>query len=44
MEKSFECNKDSWASRQAWARGSPERQRRMNSVIDWLVALSLTFQ
>jgi hypothetical protein len=28
----------------AFARGSLERQRRMNSVINWLVALSLTFQ
>jgi hypothetical protein len=25
-------------SRQAFARGSPERQRRMNSVINWLGA------
>jgi hypothetical protein len=32
------------SSRQALAQGSPERQRRMNSVINWLVALALTFQ
>src|ERR1039458_7351962 len=44
FEYSFECSKDNCASRQAFARGSPERQRRMNSVINWLVALSLTFQ
>src|ERR1035441_1486715 len=41
---SSEWSRDNCASRQAFARGSPERQRRMNSVINWLVALSLTFQ
>jgi hypothetical protein len=42
--KSFERNKDNCAFRQAFARGSPARHRRMNSVINWLVALSLTCQ
>jgi hypothetical protein len=44
FEYSFDRSKDNCASRHAFARGSPERQRRMNSVINWLVALSLTFQ
>jgi hypothetical protein len=40
----LEWSRDNCASRQAFARGSPERQRQMNSVINWLVALPLTFQ
>jgi hypothetical protein len=39
---SLEWSRDNYASRQPFARGSPERQRRMNSVINRLVALSLT--
>ena len=35
---------DNCASRHACTRGSPARQRRMNSVINRLVARSLTFQ
>jgi hypothetical protein len=41
---SLEWSRDHCASRQAFARGSPECQRRMNSVINWLLAISLTFQ
>jgi hypothetical protein len=46
LEKSFdfERNRDNCASRHAFARGSPACHRRINSVINWLVALSLTFQ
>jgi hypothetical protein len=44
FEYSFDRSKDNCASRHAFARGSPERQRPMNSVINRLVALSLTFQ
>jgi hypothetical protein len=39
FENSFERSKDNCASRQAFARGSPERQRRMDSVINWLGGL-----
>src|ERR1035438_5547470 len=34
FEYSFECSRDNCAFRQASARGSPERQRRLNSVIN----------
>jgi hypothetical protein len=44
FEKSFERKRVNCASRHAFARDSPARQRRMNSVINRLVALSLTFQ
>src|ERR1017187_3932135 len=36
---SSEWSRDNCASRQAFVRGSPERQRRMNSVINWLGGL-----
>jgi len=44
LANSFESRRDNCASRHALARGSPARQRRINSVINLLVALSLTFQ
>ena len=40
----FDPSKDNCAPRQAVARDSPARQRRMNSVINWVVARSLTGQ
>src|SRR6266496_377229 len=44
FEKSFERKRVNCASRHAFARDSPARQRCTNSVINALVALSLTFQ
>src|SRR5207248_2533500 len=43
FEKSLECNRVNCASRHACTRSSPELQRRTNSIISSLVALSLTF-
>ena len=44
FENSSLRSRDNCASRQAFARGSPERQPRMNSVVNRLVALSFTGQ
>jgi len=40
VKESLDRSGDNCASRHAFARGSPARQRRMNSDINWLVALS----
>src|SRR4026208_1328878 len=44
FEKSFERKRVNCASRHACTRCSPARHRRINSVINALVAVSLTFQ